>query len=152
KFVRSPLLGIKSRRRMDDREPFALFNFKSRQAKFLGNGGNRFLTHCQTRGRPIAYRNARPTNQSQLLFDGMQSRPLPYFSGRRRNMIMQARISIVLKSNSVLRARRARKECRGGSAMQVVNDIILLRPKFTSDARSSRRTVARHGDDAINQV
>ena len=135
KVVRGPLLGLESRSRMDDREWFTLFNVKTGYPKSFRNSRNCFLSYGQTRCRSIAYRNARPANQSQLLFDGMQRRPLPKFPSRRRNMIMQARVSIVLKSNSVLRARCARKKCRSSSAVQIVDDVILLSPKFASDAR-----------------
>ena len=137
---------------MNNRKGFALFNIKTSDPKFLRNIHNCFLTYGQKRCRSIAHRNARPANQSQLLFDGMQSWPLPKFPSRRRDMIMQARVLIMPKSNPVLCTRCAGKKCRRSSAMQVVNDIILLRPQFASDTRARRRTVAWRDNNSINQA
>ena len=37
----------------------------------------RGFSHCQVRGRSIAYGNSRPTQQRQLLLDGMRSVAFP---------------------------------------------------------------------------
>src|SRR2546425_1688096 len=82
----------------------------------------------------------------------MQSSPLPNFLSRRRDLIMQARVSIVPKSNAVLRTRCARKECRGSPSVQIVNNIILLGPKFASDTPARSCPIARRNNNSINQV
>jgi len=62
---------------------------------------------------------------------------------------MQARVLISLVTNAMFCASGARQQCRGGAAMQVVNNVVVVGAQLTGNARARRSALALESDDII---
>ena len=64
-------------------------------------------------------------------------------------MVMQARVLISLVTDAMLCASGTCQQRRGGAAVQVVNDVVVVGAELTGNARARRSALAFESDDII---
>src|ERR1051326_3566367 len=82
----------------------------------------------------------------------MQRRPLPNGQWRWREVIVQTRVLIILKTDTVRCAGRTREKGCGRPPVQIVNNVVASTAQCPRQSRARRCAVARQSDDAIYEV
>src|SRR4029079_18489067 len=104
-----PLLGRKSSGRMNKRDLSIRESDCFESLIYVFSGLRRDAQH---RSRSISNRNAGPTEQGELLFDGMSLLLSPKQQGRGRLVIMKLRVLISLETNAMTSAGSSRQKSR----------------------------------------
>ena len=77
-------------------------------------------------GHSVLNRHADRTQQSQMLFGGMNDIPFPEISGRSDEDVVKKRVSVVRVADSVSCSAREREKGRCRPAMQIEYDVVLV--------------------------
>ena len=143
-----PLLRRKRRRGMDQRD---LSIVKPDRAEALIDRFRGFGVNAEFCTWSIRDWNAGPTEQSELLFDGVCLLLSPKQQRRRRLMIVKLRVLIGSEADAMWRPGRSRQKRRGRSTVKVVNDVVIRRPELARDA-CARHEPATFQRDHVTDV
>src|SRR4029079_2309349 len=123
-----PLLGCKSGRRMNERDLSICKTECFDAFSYIFSGLGRDAQHCPW---SISNRNACPTEQCELLFDGVSLLLPPEQQRRRRLLIMKLGVLISFETDAVTCAGGSRQKSRSRAAVKVVNNVVITRAQFT---------------------